>query len=154
MNVQSCVGYQVCFGTRGVVLCKSRDVDIVQDAGGVFNTGSKENGGVGGKKREWRCRREEGIYILEFLQFDSYPGCCWLMNTKRPSLHVAHPPSTSGMRSLETRSSTRGDDTLRHRALLWHHIPHLPLRPRASRSKLSSSQVVPTVQPSNTATNA
>jgi len=28
----------VCFGTRVVVLCKSRDVEIVQDAGGVFNT--------------------------------------------------------------------------------------------------------------------
>jgi hypothetical protein len=27
----------VCFGTRGIVLCKSRDVEIVQDAGGVFN---------------------------------------------------------------------------------------------------------------------
>ena len=37
MNVQSCVGYRVCFGTRGVVLCKLRDVEIVQDAGGVFN---------------------------------------------------------------------------------------------------------------------
>jgi hypothetical protein len=28
VNVQSCVSYQVCFGTRGVVLCKSRDVEI------------------------------------------------------------------------------------------------------------------------------
>jgi hypothetical protein len=28
VNVQSCVGYQVCFGMRGVVLCKSRDVEI------------------------------------------------------------------------------------------------------------------------------
>jgi len=37
VNVQSCVGYRVCFGTRGVVVCKSRDVEIVQDAGGVFN---------------------------------------------------------------------------------------------------------------------
>jgi len=49
VNVQSCEGYSVCFGTRGVVLCKSRDVEIVQDAGGVFYTGRKENGGVGGK---------------------------------------------------------------------------------------------------------
>jgi len=40
----------VCFGTRGVVLYKSRDVVIVQDAGGVFNTEGKENGGEGGKK--------------------------------------------------------------------------------------------------------
>ena len=49
MNVQSCVGYWVCFGTRGVVLCKSCDVKIVQDAGSVFDTGRKDNGGVGGK---------------------------------------------------------------------------------------------------------
>jgi len=85
----------VCFGTGGVVLCKSRDVKIVQDAGGVLITGRKENGGEGGKNREWMCRREEGIYILEFLRFDSYPACCWLLNTKRPSLHLAQPPSTS-----------------------------------------------------------
>jgi len=41
VNVQSCVGYRVCLGTRGVVLCKSRDVEIVQDADGVF--------------KRWRC---------------------------------------------------------------------------------------------------
>jgi len=63
VNVQSSVGYQVCVGTRGIVLCKSRDVEIVQDAGGEFNTGRKENRGEGGKKREWRCGREDGIYI-------------------------------------------------------------------------------------------
>jgi len=38
-NVPSRVGYRVCFGMRGVVLCKLHDVEIVQDAGGVFNTG-------------------------------------------------------------------------------------------------------------------
>jgi hypothetical protein len=37
VNVQTCVGYRVCFETRGVVVCKSRDIEIVQDAGGVFN---------------------------------------------------------------------------------------------------------------------
>jgi hypothetical protein len=40
----------VCFGTRGVVLCKSCDVERVQDAGGVFHTEGKENGGEGWKK--------------------------------------------------------------------------------------------------------
>jgi len=40
----------VCFGKRGVVLCKSRDVEIIQDAAGVFNTGGKENGGFVMKK--------------------------------------------------------------------------------------------------------
>ena len=39
----------MCFGTRGVVLCKSRVVERVQDPGGVFNTGGKQNGGEGGK---------------------------------------------------------------------------------------------------------
>jgi len=38
-NLQSGVGYRVCFRTWGVVLCKSRDVEIVQDACGVFNIG-------------------------------------------------------------------------------------------------------------------
>ena len=66
-------------------MCKSRDVEIVQDAGGVFNLGRIENGGEGEKKREWRCRREEGIYILELLRFDSYPSCCWLININLPS---------------------------------------------------------------------
>jgi len=95
VNVQSCVGNRVCCGMRGVVLCKSHDVEIVQDAGGVFNMGRKENGGVGRKKKEWRCRWEEGIYILEFLRFDSYHALCWLMNTKWLSIHLAQPPSTS-----------------------------------------------------------
>jgi len=49
-NVQSCVGYQVCFRTRGIVVCQSRDVEIVQNAGGVFYTGGRENEGIGGKK--------------------------------------------------------------------------------------------------------
>ena len=40
----------MCFGTRGVVLCKSRDVKRVQDAGSVFDMGGKANGGEGGKK--------------------------------------------------------------------------------------------------------
>jgi len=39
----------VCFGRRGVVLCKSRVVERVQEPGGVFNTGGKQNGGEGGK---------------------------------------------------------------------------------------------------------
>jgi len=58
------------------------------------------------------------------------------------------------MRSLKTRLRSHGEDNLRRRALLWHLIPVVPLRPHASRSKLSSSHVVPTVQPSNMATNA
>jgi len=49
-NVRSCVGYQVCFGMRGVVWCKSRDVENVQDAGIVCNSGGLMNGGVGKKQ--------------------------------------------------------------------------------------------------------
>jgi len=127
---------------------------MVQDAGGVFNTGRKENGPVGRKKRKWRSRREEGIYILEFLRFDSYPAFRLLLNTTWPSLHLAEPAGTSGVRSLETRFRTRGDDSPQYRAFFWHHIPSLALRPDASRSKLSSSQVDATMQPSNRTTNA
>jgi hypothetical protein len=40
----------VCFGTRGIVLCKSHVVDRVQNAGGMYNMGRKWNGGEGEKK--------------------------------------------------------------------------------------------------------
>jgi hypothetical protein len=36
-KVQGFVGYLVCFGTKGVVLCKPHDVEIPQDAVGVYN---------------------------------------------------------------------------------------------------------------------
>ena len=38
------------FSNERRCLCKLRDVEIVQDAGGVFNMGRKDNGCVGGKK--------------------------------------------------------------------------------------------------------
>jgi len=108
-----------------------------------------------GRKRERRCRWEEGIYILEFQWFiGSTCEFCWLTNTKRPRRHLAEPPGTSWTTSLEKRFGTRGEGSLRRQALHLHHTIFLPLRPRASRSKLGSSQVVPNVQPSNTATNA
>jgi len=78
---------------------------------------------------------------------------CWVMNTKRPSVHLPQPLGTIWMRILEMRFSTCTEECLRRRALLLHHTPLLPLKPHASRSTLSSSQVVPTVQPLNTATN-
>jgi len=67
VNVQSCVGYWVCFGTRGIVLCKSRDVRIVQDAGGEINTGRKEDEGVGGKKGYIYLSSCDLIHILRLL---------------------------------------------------------------------------------------
>jgi len=57
----------VCFGTRGIVLYKSRDVQSVEDAGGVLNTGGKENGGVGGKKEYIYSSFCDWIHILCFL---------------------------------------------------------------------------------------
>jgi hypothetical protein len=78
---------------------------------------------------------------------------CWLTNTKWPSLLFGEPPGTTQMRSLETRFSIRGANSIRRRVLLWHLVLLFPLRPRASRSKLSSALVVRTVQPSNTVTN-
>ena len=67
MNFQSCVGYLVCFGTRGVVLCKSRDVEIVQDSAGVFNTGDKDSGGGGGKNGYIYSSSCDLIHILHFV---------------------------------------------------------------------------------------
>jgi len=92
--IQSCEGYRVCFGTRRIVLCMSHDVEIVQDAGDGFNKERTENGSVGGQRREWRCRWEEGIYILEFLQFDSDPVFCWLTTQNGPVfiMHKHHAP--------------------------------------------------------------
>ena len=79
---------------------------------------------------------------------------CWLINTKRPSLHLAQPAGTSGMRGREMRVNTRGEDSVRRRALFRHHAPLVPLRLVASQSTLSSCQVVPAVQTSNKSTNA
>jgi len=107
-----------------------------------------------GRKRERRCRWEEGIYILEFWRFlGSTCDLRWLANTKRPGLHLAEPPGTSSTTSLEMRFCTHGEDSLRREALCLHHTSYFLLRPRASRSEMSSSQVLATVQPSNTATN-
>jgi hypothetical protein len=53
------------------------------------------------------------------------------MNTIWPSLHLVHPPGTSSTRSLKTWFSTHSEDSLRHPALLWHHIPRLPVVPCA-----------------------
>jgi hypothetical protein len=94
-TVQSCVDHQVCIGTRGIVLCRSRNVEIVQDAASVFNTGGKENGGVDG--REGYIDPSSCDFLVQLVRYntlDSYPAFCWLMNTKRPSLHLAQQPRT------------------------------------------------------------
>jgi hypothetical protein len=48
-NIQSWVDDRVCFGVRGIILCRSHVVERVQDAGGVFDTTRKKNGGEDGK---------------------------------------------------------------------------------------------------------
>ena len=103
----------MCFGTRGVVLHKSHDVGIVQDAGGVFNMGGKENGGVGGKM----------VYI--------YSSCCdFLVHlVSLVNEHtMAQPSSCTATRRLmnkkpqnEIYSTRRGNFTTPGVAL--HHTP-------------------------------
>jgi hypothetical protein len=89
VNVQSCVGYWVCIGMSSVGLCKSRDVEIVPDASGVFNMGGINTGGVG-----WKMGY---IYSSsgDFLVQGSTCDLCWSTNTKRRSLHLPVPPGTS-----------------------------------------------------------
>ena len=144
----------MCFGTRGVVLCNSRDVKIVQDAGSIFNAGGKGNETVGGKKGYiYSSSCDFLVLLVRYGNFDSYPAFCWLMNTKQPTFHVARPPGTSWMRSLETRFCTPAAESLRRPASLLHVTPLSQLRPCESRSTLHRSQVVITVQPSITATD-
>ena len=86
----------MCLGTRGVVSCKSPDVRIVKDGGSVYNMGGEENGGVGGKKGYiYLSLGDFLVQLVRYDTFDSYPGFCWLTNTKWPSLHHAQPPGTS-----------------------------------------------------------
>jgi hypothetical protein len=143
-RVQSWVGYQVCLEWEAL-FCASQVMSRSACCWCVYYGG----------KRERRWRQEEGIYILEFWRYlGSTCPFCLLTNTKQPSIHLVEPHATSWITSLKTRISTCRENNLRCRVLLLHHILFLPFRPRASRSKLSSSQVFPTVQASNTATNA
>jgi hypothetical protein len=52
---------------RAVVLCKSHDVEIVQNATGVFNMGGNDTGGVGGKKGYIYSSFCNLIHILHFV---------------------------------------------------------------------------------------
>jgi len=79
---------------------------------------------------------------------------CWLSNTKQPGQHLAEPCGTSWTKSFKKRFITLGEDNIQHWAFHCHLVSLLPLRPPASRCKLTSSLVIPAVQPSNMATNA
>ena len=153
-NAKSYVGYWVWFGMRGIIVCKWCDFEIVQDAGGEFNASGLQNGHVGDEMRY--IYSSSANFLIQLVRYDTfnwYPACCWLTNTKWPSLHFAQSQCTAWMTSLKKRFRACCEESLRLLALLLHHTPPLPLRPVASRSKLSSAQVVPTVQPSNTRTN-
>jgi len=139
----------------GVILCWSCDVEIVQVAGGLFNMEGKRNGGVGGKKvyislSSWDFL----VQLARCDNVDSYPVFWWLTNTKWPSLHCAQPPVSWWMRILEMRGCTCGEECFRCEELLLHATLRETLWPCAARRNLSSSHLVPPVQPSNTATNA
>jgi len=142
-NGQSCVGYWVCCEWEAL-LCPSHMMLRLGCCDCVYYR----------KKTESRCRRKDGIYLPEFRRFvDSTCEFCWLTNTHQPSVHLAEPHATPWMTTLKTRFCTHGENSLWSWALFLHRISFLPLRPHAFPSKLSSSQVVATVQPSNTATN-
>jgi len=59
----------VYFGTAGIVLYKSCDVKIVQDAGGVHVSGGKENGGVCGKNGYIHSSCYNAIHMLLFVGY-------------------------------------------------------------------------------------
>jgi hypothetical protein len=87
-NVQSCVAYWVCVGTRGIVLCKSCDVEIPQDAGSMYTMGGKERRGVRGKKNF--IHSYSGELLVQLVRYHTSDFCAafyWLMNTK---LHILH----------------------------------------------------------------
>ena len=82
-NVQSCVGYRVCFGTSGMVWFKSQDVERVQDAGSVCNTGGNENGGVCGKKGYTYSSPRDLIHILWFVGYWTQNGPAFILHNHR-----------------------------------------------------------------------
>jgi len=77
-------------------LFKSRNVETVQDAGGVFNTGVTENGGLGGKKRNiYSSSCDFWVELVRYDNVDLYSVFCWILNTKRPNHYLAQPQGTS-----------------------------------------------------------
>jgi hypothetical protein len=94
-KTQRFVGCWVCFATKGVGLCMSRDVEIVQDTRGVCNLRGNESGGVGGKKGYNNLSLCD--FLLQLVRYDninSYPAHCCLIDTKGPAfiLHNHQPP--------------------------------------------------------------
>jgi len=153
-NLQSGECYQVWFGTLGAAMYKSGNFQIVQDGGSVFRTEGRENGGVG-RKKGYICLSfcDFLVQLVTYDSFHSYSAFCWLRNIKRPSLHHTKPPGTSEKRNIQSRFRTCRAAMCQQWGLLLNYTPFVPLRPCASLNKWSCSQVVQTVQPSNTASN-
>jgi len=92
-NVQSSVGNWVYYWMGCIVSCKSRNVETVQDAGGRFDTEWKDHGGFGRKKGYmYLSWRDFSVQLVRYANCDSYPALCWLINTKRPTMHFAQLP--------------------------------------------------------------
>ena len=71
------------------MLFKSWAVEIVPDAGGVINSGGKENGGRGGKNGYIYLSSCDFLdQLVRYVNSDSYPAFCSSMNTK-----IAQPSS-------------------------------------------------------------
>jgi hypothetical protein len=67
MNVQCNVGYRVCSGTTGIDWSKSCDIERVEDAGGAFNIGGNQTGGVDRRKGYIYSSSCNLIHILHFV---------------------------------------------------------------------------------------
>jgi len=98
-------------------MCKSRHVEIVQDAAREWNTEGKGHGGVSGKTGYKYSSSGE------FLVQGSTCNLCSLTNTTWHSFQRAAPPGTSRTTSLETKFSTQVVDSLECQVLLWYLIP-------------------------------
>jgi hypothetical protein len=78
-NERRGAGYQLCWGMIGVILCKLLDFKRVQDAGGVFKTRGKKNGGGGGKKGYiylGSCNVLVQLVLLVNEHNTTRPSCC------------------------------------------------------------------------------
>ena len=152
--MESYIDYRVWFRTRSYAVCKSCDVEILQDCGGVFNSGGKENCSVGAKKRYiYSSFCDFLLQLVKYDNVDSYPAFCRLTNTQRPCLHLAQWPGTTWMRICKTRFRTGGEERWWYQGMLLNFESRSLLSSGAPLSKLSNCQVVPTVQPSNAPTN-
>jgi len=81
-------------------MCKSCDIKLVQDAGGVFDTGGNVYGDVGGTKGYiYSSSCDFLVYLVRYHNFDSYPAVCGLTIPK-----MARPASCTTTRHLRNEN--------------------------------------------------